>query len=698
MRGRISPVFGLLALPLLFLLRYGNQFLYLSGAEFSDLTVSHLPNALFFRRSLSEWGQIPLWSNTILSGYPFVANPLSGLFYPPGWLALLWPEAWTFNLLAGLHLVWGGVGMALFLKKQGLRAMPGMFGGLAFAFMPKLLAHYGAGHVTLLYAVAWTPWLLYAIRNPLHFPYLSSFILALIFFADVRWAAFAGVLGGVYVFGEKESAFIRVHPRPVFFMSAQLLLAAALSAPLALPLLEYVRLSTRATLGAEDVLAFSLPPARLLGLLFPEMGGNPEWIVYPGMATFTLALLGLFWPEVRQKTRFWWGVWLVSVIYSLGANLPGLSLLAGIPGVSLLRVPPRAMFLGGIALAVLAAYAFDHLLAGVLAADRRRAMRVLVILLGGTAMLAVGVGFITGETPLNFIWGSVMVGFVMFGVRRVMESSRPAPVWTGFFLVGIGLLDWGGVAARSLVPHPVQDIYSEKTDVAEFLTAHPGLFRVYSPSYSLPQYTAARFGLELADGVDPMQLQSYVTFMEDATGVPQMGYSVTMPPFADDIAASNAGYQPDTMLLASLNVQYVVSAFDLQADGLVLLEKFGETRVYENTLALSRAWVQGRSSSDPLNAMKSENVHWTPNRVEVKAEGPGLLVLSEIAYPGWRVELDGQPADLILVDGLLRGVNLPPGTHPVVFSFHPTSFYVGLGLFGIAILGIVIRYFTKRKK
>ncbi|HNB51291.1 MAG TPA: hypothetical protein PK530_05090, partial [Anaerolineales bacterium] len=444
MRKRIPPSYALLVLPLLFFLFFGNQFLYLSGAEFSDLTVSHLPNAIYLRRALVDWGQIPLWANGILSGYPFIANPLSGLFYPSGWLAVLWPDAWTFNLLAGLHLVWGGAGMALFLKKQGLRDMPALFGALAFAFMPKLIAHYGAGHISLLYALAWTPWLLYASSfspSPLllfsssPFPLFSpSILLALIFFADVRWAAFAGLLWmGWWFFGElaysqinlgessendssreqednsathlsqfkEESAFIRVHPRPLSFL-IQLLLAAALSAPLAFPLLEFVRLSTRATLGAEDILAFSLPPARLLGLLFPEWGGNPEWIVYPGLLTLALALIGLFWREVRRKTRFWWGVWVVSVVYSLGENIPGLRILTNIPGFSLLRVPPRAMFLAGFALAILAAYTFDHLLAGVRADERRRGMQVLVGLFGITAMMAVGVRLVTGDISLNF--------------------------------------------------------------------------------------------------------------------------------------------------------------------------------------------------------------------------------------------------------------------------------------------------------
>lgn len=70
---RISHWF--LLTPVILLLAYGNQFLYLSNAEYSDLVISHLPNVLYLREALLTWHRIPLWSPAILSGYPFVANP-----------------------------------------------------------------------------------------------------------------------------------------------------------------------------------------------------------------------------------------------------------------------------------------------------------------------------------------------------------------------------------------------------------------------------------------------------------------------------------------------------------------------------------------------------------------------------------------------------------------------------------------------
>jgi hypothetical protein len=64
-----------LLLPVLGILLTGNQFIYPAGSEYSDLTISHWPNAVFIHRSLFDNGQIPLWSNAILGGYPLAANP-----------------------------------------------------------------------------------------------------------------------------------------------------------------------------------------------------------------------------------------------------------------------------------------------------------------------------------------------------------------------------------------------------------------------------------------------------------------------------------------------------------------------------------------------------------------------------------------------------------------------------------------------
>lgn len=64
-------------------------------------------------------------------------------------------------------------------------------------------------------------------------------------------------------------------------------------------------------------------------------------------------------------------------------------------------------------------------------------------------------------------------------------------------------------------------------------------------------------------------------------------------------------------------------------------------------------------------------------RVEVSTEAPGLLIVSQQYYPGWNAYVNGKPAQIYAVDGILRGVFLEPGDHVVEFKYRPLSFMIG---------------------
>ncbi len=60
--------------------------------------------------------------------------------------------------------------------------------------------------------------------------------------------------------------------------------------------------------------------------------------------------------------------------------------------------------------------------------------------------------------------------------------------------------------------------------------------------------------------------------------------------------------------------------------------------------------------------------------------GPRLLVFTDAAYPGWRVEVDGRVEPLHVADDAFKAVVVPPGRHTVTFSFRPRRVYVGLAV------------------
>jgi hypothetical protein len=72
--------------------------------------------------------------------------------------------------------------------------------------------------------------------------------------------------------------------------------------------------------------------------------------------------------------------------------------------------------------------------------------------------------------------------------------------------------------------------------------------------------------------------------------------------------------------------------------------------------------------------------------IEVEAERPALLVLSDLHYPGWEATLDGSPAEILRADYLFRAVGVPAGRSQVVFRYRPGSLWIGAALSGIGVL------------
>jgi hypothetical protein len=84
-----------------------------------------------------------------------------------------------------------------------------------------------------------------------------------------------------------------------------------------------------------------------------------------------------------------------------------------------------------------------------------------------------------------------------------------------------------------------------------------------------------------------------------------------------------------------------------------------------------------------------------PERVvaEVTTNSAGLLVVTDLFYPGWIAEEGGRRLDMLRADGLFRAVALPAGTHRVTFRYRPRSVYAGAAVSGAALLAILVLAF-----
>lgn len=87
---------------------------------------------------------------------------------------------------------------------------------------------------------------------------------------------------------------------------------------------------------------------------------------------------------------------------------------------------------------------------------------------------------------------------------------------------------------------------------------------------------------------------------------------------------------------------------------------------------------------------------YQPNQLsyDVETDRGGILVFSEIYYPGWTATIDGQAAELGRVDYILRALRVSPGHHTVTLTFRPqsiqateTAAYIAYALLILALAG-----------
>ncbi len=80
-------------------------------------------------------------------------------------------------------------------------------------------------------------------------------------------------------------------------------------------------------------------------------------------------------------------------------------------------------------------------------------------------------------------------------------------------------------------------------------------------------------------------------------------------------------------------------------------------------------------------------VRYEPDRVEIEAllQRPGLVVLADQFYPGWRLEVesnggDSRPVPILRTNRVMRGAWLPAGSHRLVYRYRPATFACGAAI------------------
>lgn len=559
---RIALVLGVVVLLVLGIQLQGLPFI--PNARFSDSALSHWPAAVHLRTSILSSGEFPLWQDTILAGQPFAANPLNKTAYPLQWLVLLFEPTAHLNLMIVLHLLLAGWGMWCWARALGLEAGPAAFSALAYALTPRALAHLGAGHLDLIYALAWWPWLMLAAHafagadRRWRAAVQVGLFGGLLVLADLRLGLFALVLAGAYaVWHARRSAGWLILTAGVGLL---------LTVSVTVPLLAWGPYLSRGDLDAAGAGVYSLEPGQLIGLVLSPRGGSPETLTYLGLVVLLLAVIGAM-SALRQHV-FWLAAIVIAMLYGLGINGPLWSVLIDLlPPLRWFRVPGRAWLVVVIAACVLAGYGLQVIMT--LAArlqrgdtvSRMAVWRLAAAGFAGASFLCGGLTlFATGVDPFVGI-GAALIGLLLGIVLLLVLYGRLNPQRLAMVLLVLLALDtaWNGTG---WVEWRGPEHWLAQQD--ELAQALGDAGRIYSPNVAVEQQVAAAYELRLLGGVDPFQLRGIVEAIALASGIPGDGYSVVQPPLADiesdaDLGQANCAAQPDLELLAQWDVSYIVS-------------------------------------------------------------------------------------------------------------------------------------------
>jgi hypothetical protein len=384
----------------------------------------------FYTADVLRHGALPLWNPYNASGEPWLANPQTGVFYPPAWLFVAMPFGAAYMLYLFLHVLLLGCGAYLFFEDDGPYAA--LAGALALMLSGPVLSLLDISNN--LATFAWIPLALWCAKR--RRDVAGAFALTFAFLAgEPFFAAIAAVMYAAIVIRDRR-------PRA---LAKTAVLAFALSAVQLLPFLAMLRGSDRrAGLPRAQLFRESMPlrdwmrivvPPRLHSAYDPHLGQHFIPIIYVGAFVAALALLGVVLRT--RRVAGWLVLALLAMLAGAGEQVPFVAeIFARLP-LTLFRYPARLVPLAAFAIAAIAVQGFAALLTHMTSARvTGLAMAILIVI---DLRIATQPLFLSGPFR-DVVPYDRMIGRAT-KVARIGEANG-VPVSRGAYIAGyLNLLD-----------------------------------------------------------------------------------------------------------------------------------------------------------------------------------------------------------------------------------------------------------------
>lgn len=714
---------------------FGGQFLWEDFVEFT------FPNEVFAARSFAA-GILPFWNPYTFNGMPFLADLQIGYFYPANLLMYLFSggelSAWLAQFFVIIHYPIAMISAWMLARGLRIGSWGALFTGIAYGLSGILVAH--MIHPNMLFHLAWFPMIVHLFRRGVEerswfHALLSGTILGLTMLSGHPQSAlyivfFLFVMTVVLL---ARDARDRDAGTSGLLMSAlcafvPIVIGVGLFAIQLLPSQELAGLSERATMTYEKSLEGAMTIGQLFTLVVPKVFGvagaqqNPSvpfWLrpeiyyywetaIYVGVVTMLLAVIGIASRSLHAIGWFFAAMGLLGVLYGLGDSFFVHPVLARLPLFSTFRSPARLAMYLSLGAAVLAGAGLDRILRG--AADGRLAR---VALMTGGVIAAIGLLTVSGVLPSMLgapeqvkgaVNGTGAVALIIGGAAAAIAwmrlNGRIAGTIAAVALVLLGTIDLFvfGVSQNGSDVDP-QTIYS--TNDVQFATfkSHPpdSLFRVKmreGGAMLMQRNQGPYSGIMLFEGYNPLLLERRVPPAfdpEKAFDFMNIRYGVNV-----DTTTGQAGIATRPSAYAHARMLYDVRVANTEG---VLAALKDRSNDFAKTVLLEKD-PGVRTDGSGTGTARFVRYDASELELDVRTDKPGVLVLSEVWYPAWKVEVDGKPRELLQAYYSLRAVAIEPGQHRVTMRYESDAFatgkWISIGTLVIAVAGIAVAFMRRR--
>jgi hypothetical protein len=707
-----------------------------------DTIDTHGPDLDFFSSEVRE-GRFSLWNPYDKGGYPIFCDPVFDRYYPFNWPFALWGAIagaswWLVQIKVLAHHAMAGLLMHVFLRSRGLSHRAAMTGGLGLVASAPLLVHKASN---ILWPLAWVPLVWLAIDFALERP---SWRRGVAIGAALLLPMTAGSPPGLFYAALlllpyatwRLVGYLRTRPsrgdlvQLAICIGCAAAIAGLVLAVTVIPTSELVALGSRdrfAPAGPNFALGLSLPLWKVMRGVGVQSAGLPE--VYMGAAIVMLAICALaLRPKFDRGAAIVFAVTAFVGLWMAAGETGGLLtfLVYKVPGFDMLRVPGRYKLLAAWSLAATAGY-------GIAALETLRdetRLRIRVFVVAGIALaLTIVLVLEWGHAPSPAerpAWWSIVATAV---TAALVIASFKAPRRFGDAALG-------ALALCALIDAPLLTFNERAMPAAERRQTHEGdakvlatlegvrdRWRVYD-EFVLGERAGARLRIRDFRGypaVDPISLHRYVDVLDFAArdaGILQdfnVRWLLIKPHFR---YANNTSFprmpHPEFVWRRDFTweAQHPVPLIQWLGQAVVVPQKqvlqTMRGRVGPNGLrymavlepddqallpASSTTWV---TTGDPTQLgpapepVEGQLVSYEPDEIRFTVDAPreGLVVLNEIMFPGWQVEVDGHAATPVRANYLLRAVVVPPGHHSITWRFEPTRWRLLFSCYCLALIVI----------